>query len=327
TTNFIVSPFPLFIPCCYLLCFLNLVYFSSTPKEKMFELIYKSPLEKWRENVSLPRRKTTPKNSTTMRHHYNDVYTTDQIPMTELTDDEFQQQIEEAIDEIESCAKKIGELGNSYIAKMNNTFILLTILGFVPAAMACLEYLEEPYYAFIVSMTLMGASTFYTLYYIVQYWVVPELLRFLLKRLISSKDELFSSAEPEMSEKYKVQVIKETTKTAKEARLTFESLCKRRGVVDGTMQVIMGLLSFALVLLLLIGEKTEEWGLPAMAELTFAVWMFFANVIFAVVYAFISTRKHRKKWLETEVAAEKMAKHEEAVQQMAKQDETVERMV
>ncbi|KAI7849931.1 hypothetical protein BDC45DRAFT_519425 [Circinella umbellata] len=286
----------------------------------MLKLITESPLEKWHQNVSrrLAEKKTAPKTSVTIRDHYDDsLVPSDEILMTELTDEEFQQQIENAIDEIEACAKKIGELGNSYISKMNNTFIFLTILGFVPAAMACLEYLEDPYYAFVVSMTLMGACTFYILYYIIQYWVVPELLRYLLKRLIKSKDVLFSSVEPETTEKYKTEVIKETTKTAREARLTFESLIKRRGLVDGAMQVIMGLLSLALVVLLLIGEKTEEWGMPAMAELTFAVWMFFANVIFAIVYAFLSTRKNKKKWRETKAAAEKMAKQEEAVQQLA----------
>ena len=286
----------------------------------MLKLISESPIEKWHHNVSrrLAEKPTTPKTSTTMRHHYNDsIAASDEIPMAQLTDEEFQQQIEEAINEIETCAKKIGELGNSYISKMNNTFIFLTVLGFVPAAMACLEYLEDPYYAFVVSMTLMGACTFYILYYIIQYWAVPELLRYLLKRLIKSKDVLFSSVDSEMSEKYKAEVVKETTKTAREARLTFESLIRRRGLVDGAMQVVMGLLSLALVILLLTGEKTEEWGMPAMAELTFAVWMFFANVIFAIVYAFLSTRKNKKKWGETKAAAEKMAKQEEAVQQLA----------
>ncbi|KAI9493451.1 hypothetical protein BDB00DRAFT_372240 [Zychaea mexicana] len=285
----------------------------------MLELLYKSPLQIWLKNGPQPptrTKKTLPTKTTTMRN-YDLGAENPMVPTPIPDDDDFQQQIEEAVDEIEACAKKISELGNSYIAKMNNSFILLTVLGFVPAAMACLEYLVEPYYGFVICLTLLAASTFYTLYYIIQYWVIPEVLRYLLRRLVKSKDELFSTFDQETSEKYKSQVIEETAKTAQEARLTFASLCKRRGVVDGACQIIMGLLSFALVLLLLIGEKTEEWGMPAMAELTFAVWMFFANVILAIVYAFISTRKHRKKWRETEAVAREVARKEAAVQLMA----------
>ncbi|KAI8142759.1 hypothetical protein BJV82DRAFT_614178 [Fennellomyces sp. T-0311] len=263
----------------------------------MLRLLYKSPLHPVPSAAE-----RTMKDS--------DIQTTNPIT-SGMDDEEFQQAIEEAVEEIEECANKIGDLGNSYIAKMNNTFVLLTILGFVPAAMALIDYLEEPYYVFVLCITLVAASTFYGLYYIIQYWAVPELLRFLLKRLVRSKDELFSSFDEETTEKYKIQVIDETRKTAREARLTFESLARRRGMVDGACQIIMGVLSFVVVILLLVGEKDEEeWSIQGVAELTFAVWMFFANGILAIVYAIISTRKMKKKWGQTKAVARAIARKE-----------------
>ncbi|CDS12220.1 hypothetical protein LRAMOSA04415 [Lichtheimia ramosa] len=230
-------------------------------------------------------------------------------PVLTLPYEEFKQELDRALAEIEYASNQISDLGNGRLNKLNNTFVLLTVLGYVPAAMANLEFLEEPYYAFILCITLLAACTVYCLYYIMQYYAMPELLRYLAHKVVDSanatgEDDRFYPATSDVQ----VKVLRETKETAKEARMTYMSLTRRRNVVDGACQIIICIISLVLVVLLIQGEKTEEFQQPQLAELVFTIWMFVANIVLALLYAHISTRKRDKRLQQTANIAENVAK-------------------
>lgn len=243
-------------------------------------------------------------------------------PVLTLPYDDFKNELDQALAEIEYASTQISDLGNGRLNKLNNTFVLLTVLGYLPAAMANLEFLEEPYYAFILCITLLAACTAYCIYYIMQYYAMPELLRYLAHKVVDSanatgEDDRFYPATSDVQ----VKVLRETKETAKEARTTYMSLTRRRNVVDGACQVIICIISLVLVILLIQGEKTEEFEQPQLAELVFTVWMFVANIVLALLYAHISTRKRNKRLQQTANIAEKVAKDWlDYVQQQDKKD-------
>ncbi|KAI9320673.1 hypothetical protein BX666DRAFT_1910145 [Dichotomocladium elegans] len=104
-----------------------------------------------------------------------------------------------------------------------------------------------------------------------------------------------------------MDLLRETQATAKEANKTFESLFQRRHYVDSAFQILIGIVSFALIILILVGPKTDEFGWPGLAEIIFTIWIFFANIVFALVYAFISTQRRKKDLEAAEKTAQKVA--------------------
>lgn len=190
-----------------------------------------------------------------------------------------QQQTEPPLMTGEDLAKVIEpiiqKLSDDNLSKINARFALLTCVGFIPAAISYLQFIEDSYplkdrlYHLLIS--IMGLSTAYLAIYVAIYTLVPlmwESRDYLSRQATATKRRGTQQAELPRKYRYMVQAV----------------MYYRR--VDICIQLLIGILCIAVVSLCCTATHTDDFGTAGCGQLFFTIWIFIINIPLALLTSF-----------------------------------------
>ncbi|ORY97975.1 hypothetical protein BCR43DRAFT_514321 [Syncephalastrum racemosum] len=169
----------------------------------------------------------------------------------------------------------IQKLSDDNLSKIYARFALLTCVGFIPAAISYLQFIDESYVLkdglYHLLIGIMALSTAYLVVYIAIYTLVPlmwERRDYLSRQATATKRR--GTQQAELPRKYKLMVRAVTH--------------YRR--VDICIQLLIGILCIAVVVICCIATRTDDFGAAGCGQLFFTIWIFVINIPLALLTSF-----------------------------------------
>jgi hypothetical protein len=182
------------------------------------------------------------------------------------------------------------------IDKLNNSYVMLTFVGFLPSAISCLSSSKDILVPFTLILFIMFLNISYIISYICIYLIFLRYFRLQIDKIDDPEERdllmlNICAPDQEDSDMSKDEIIKTIDKYIKIAYnlVFFKKYCYailHFKLITYITQFLVIILSVTTIIFLAISKKNDDYGLPDLAQLIITVSIFVINILLSVIYVY-----------------------------------------
>lgn len=183
------------------------------------------------------------------------------------------------------------------IDKLNNSYVMLTFIGFIPSAISCLSSFNDVLVPFILILCIMFLNISYILLYICIYFGVLRYFGLQIDKIDDQEERdlllgLVCAPDPEDSHMTKDEILEKVNNYFKVAQnvLYFKQylyyVIFNFKFVTYIVQFLVSILCVTVIVLLAISSKNDDYGLPDIAQLIITISIFVMNILLSLIHVY-----------------------------------------
>lgn len=182
------------------------------------------------------------------------------------------------------------------IDKLNNSYVMLTFVGFLPSAISCLSSSKDILVPFTLILFIMFLNISYIISYICIYFIFLRYFRLQIDKIDDPQERdllMLNICAPDQEDSgmSKDEIVKTIDKYIKIAYnlVFFKKYCYvilHFKLITYIIQFLVIILSVTTIIFLAISKKNDDYGLPDLAQLIITVSIFVINILLSVIYVY-----------------------------------------